>query len=177
MAPVEEKQTEEPVVVRMRNRGGSAAPAPQATPLQPTIHEEEKEEKEEKEEMANSTVHQALFRGMGVLQEGETSEETEEIRKLNSQMDHLNDYMGKVEERLKEHNKKMMETLEHQKAEREKRRRSFHERLQTNQQEDDDFQKQMAAILGRVNNMRNRASVYDIVSQMEVPKVNLNAQT
>lgn len=48
--------------------------------------------------------------------------------------------------------------------------------MQTNQQEDDDFQKQMAAILGRVNNMRNRASVYDIVSQMEVPKVNLNAQ-
>ena len=50
-----------------------------------------------------------------------------EIRKLDSQLDHLNDYMSKMEERLKLHNEKLMETLRHQKEEREKRRRSFHE--------------------------------------------------
>ncbi|VDM45115.1 unnamed protein product [Toxocara canis] len=35
--------------------------------------------------------------------------------------------MGKVEERIKAHNDKLMDTLKHQKEEREKRRRSFHE--------------------------------------------------
>lgn len=50
-----------------------------------------------------------------------------EIRKLDSQLDHLSEYMDKVEERLKAHNEKLMETLKQQKEEREKRRRSFHE--------------------------------------------------
>ncbi|RCN23700.1 hypothetical protein ANCCAN_30613, partial [Ancylostoma caninum] len=68
----------------------------------------------------------ALQRGLEALQEN-CSEETEEIRKLDSQLDHLNDYMSKMEERLKLHNEKLMETLRHQKEEREKRRRSFHE--------------------------------------------------
>jgi hypothetical protein len=35
--------------------------------------------------------------------------------------------MDKVEERLKEHNDKLMETLRQQREDREKRRRSFHE--------------------------------------------------
>lgn len=35
--------------------------------------------------------------------------------------------MDKVEERLKAHNAKLMETLKQQKEERERRRRSFHE--------------------------------------------------
>lgn len=35
--------------------------------------------------------------------------------------------MDRVEERLKQHNAKLMETLNQQKEEREKRRRSFHE--------------------------------------------------
>lgn len=50
-----------------------------------------------------------------------------EIRRLDSQLDHLNHYMDKVEERIKAHNEKLMDTLKHQREEREKRRRSFHE--------------------------------------------------
>ncbi|VDK46833.1 unnamed protein product [Cylicostephanus goldi] len=79
----------------------------------------------------NGSPNTAIQRGLEALQEN-CSEETEasyipEIRKLDSQLDHLNDYMSKMEERLKLHNEKLMETLRHQKEEREKRRRSFHE--------------------------------------------------
>ncbi|RCN35245.1 hypothetical protein ANCCAN_18886 [Ancylostoma caninum] len=113
----------------------------------------------------------ALQRGLEALQEN-CSEETEEIRKLDSQLDHLNDYMSKMEERLKLHNEKLMETLRHQKEEREKRRRSFHERMTQNQAEDTAFQQQMASILNRVDSVRNRQSIFDIVNNMDIPKVN-----
>ena len=46
---------------------------------------------------------------------------------MDCQLDHLNHYMDKVEERIKAHNEKLMDTLKHQREEREKRRRSFHE--------------------------------------------------
>lgn len=46
---------------------------------------------------------------------------------MDTQLDHLNKYMERVEERLKAHNDKLMETLRQQREEREKRRQSFHE--------------------------------------------------
>ncbi|EPB80539.1 hypothetical protein ANCCEY_00436 [Ancylostoma ceylanicum] len=116
----------------------------------------------------------ALQRGLEALQEN-CSEETEEIRKLDSQLDHLNDYMSKMEERLKLHNEKLMETLRHQKEEREKRRRSFHERMTQNQAEDTAFQQQMASILNRVDSVRNRQSIFDIVNNMDIPKLEFHA--
>ncbi|KAJ1369050.1 hypothetical protein KIN20_030430 [Parelaphostrongylus tenuis] len=109
--------------------------------------------------------------GLDVLQEN-CSEETEEIRKLDSQLDHLNDYMTRMEERIKLHNEKLMETLRHQKEEREKRRRSFHERMTQNQAEDTAFQQQMASILNRVDSVRNRQSIFEIVNKMDIPKIN-----
>ncbi|VDL74630.1 unnamed protein product [Nippostrongylus brasiliensis] len=112
----------------------------------------------------------AVLRGLEALQEN--SEDIEEIRKLDSQLDHLNDYMSKMEERLKLHNEKLMETLRHQKEEREKRRRSFHERMTQNRAEDTAFQQQMATILNRVDSVRNRQSIYDIVNNMDIPKAN-----
>ncbi|KJH42879.1 hypothetical protein DICVIV_11116 [Dictyocaulus viviparus] len=118
-----------------------------------------------------SEVKSAVQRGLDVLQEN-CSEETDEIRKLDSQLDHLNDYVSKMEERLKVHNEKLMETLRHQKEEREKRRRSFHERMTQNQAEDTAFQQQMASILSRVDSVRNRQSIHDIVNKMDIPKVN-----
>ncbi|KAL6724781.1 hypothetical protein Aduo_019638 [Ancylostoma duodenale] len=119
----------------------------------------------------NGGAQNVLQRGLEALQEN-CSEETEEIRKLDSQLDHLNDYMSKMEERLKLHNEKLMETLRHQKEEREKRRRSFHERMTQNQAEDTAFQQQMASILNRVDSVRNRQSIFDIVNNMDIPKVN-----
>uniref|UniRef100_A0AC34QQS5 Uncharacterized protein n=2 Tax=Panagrolaimus sp. JU765 TaxID=591449 RepID=A0AC34QQS5_9BILA len=85
----------------------------------------------------------------------EVEEQNEEIRKLDSQLDHLNDYMDKMEERLRVHNEKMTQMLKEQREEREKRRQSFHERMQQNKQEDDEFHQQLAALLGRVNMARN----------------------
>lgn len=100
-----------------------------------------------RERNVNAAAHSALARGIEALNEGEVTEETEgqydvcgmnkpnelfvEIRKLDTQLDHLNDYMTKMEERLKAHNDRMMETLKQQKEEREKRRRSFHEVLKS----------------------------------------------
>lgn len=122
----------------------------------------------------NGTSLAVLQRGLEALNEvsPEVDDNIEEIRKLDSQLDHLNHYMDKVEERIKAHNAKLMDTLKHQREEREKRRRSFHERLAVTQQEDDDFQKQLSSILNRVDISKNRASVYDIISNMEIPKMN-----
>lgn len=121
---------------------------------------------------SNGDSHAVLHRGLEVLNETEMDEGSEEIRKLDSQLDHLNHYMDKVEERIKAHNEKLMDTLRQQKEEREKRRRSFHERIAQNQQEDDDFQRQISTLLNRVDISKNRASMYDIISHMEVPKTN-----
>ncbi|XGW28914.1 hypothetical protein V3C99_008595, partial [Haemonchus contortus] len=112
----------------------------------------------------------ALQRGLEALQEN--SEDIDEIRKLDTQLDHLNDYVTKMEERLKLHNEKLMEQLRQQKEEREKRRRSFHERMTQNQAEDTAFQEQMMSILGRVDSVRNRQSIFDIVNNMDIPRVN-----
>jgi len=98
-----------------------------------------------------------LRRTMGALYElnPELEESTEEIRKLDSQLDNLNTYMDRVEERLKDHNDKLMETLKQQREDREKRRQSFHERLEASRQEDDDFQRQLNEVLSRVDVSRN----------------------
>uniref|UniRef100_A0A0N4ZZG3 Uncharacterized protein n=1 Tax=Parastrongyloides trichosuri TaxID=131310 RepID=A0A0N4ZZG3_PARTI len=114
-----------------------------------------------------------LSRTMDVLHETDplVDEGNEEIKRLDSQLDHLNEYMDKVEQRLREHSDKLLATLKEQKEEREKRRRSFHERIQTTQQEDDDFQERLNSLLTRVDISKNRASVYDIISNMEIPKV------
>lgn len=69
--------------------------------------------------------------------------------------------MDRVEERLKEHNNRLQQMLKEQKEEREKRRQSFHERMQTNRQEDDDFQSQLAQLLNRVDMSRRRATVVE----------------
>ncbi|KAL7079184.1 hypothetical protein ACQ4LE_001087 [Meloidogyne hapla] len=84
----------------------------------------------------------------------ELEDSHEEIRKLDSQLDHLNEYMDKVEERIKVHNDKLMETLKQQKEDREKRRQSFHERLEIGRHEDEDFQKQLHSVLNRVDSIR-----------------------
>uniref|UniRef100_A0A0K0F4G5 BBP1_C domain-containing protein n=1 Tax=Strongyloides venezuelensis TaxID=75913 RepID=A0A0K0F4G5_STRVS len=114
-----------------------------------------------------------LSRTMDVLHETDpiVDEGNEEIKRLDSQLDHLNEYMDKVEKRLREHSDKLLATLKEQKEEREKRRRSFHERLQSNQQEDNDFQERLNSLLTRVDISKNRSSVYDIISNMEIPKV------
>ncbi|PAV65007.1 hypothetical protein WR25_08335 isoform B [Diploscapter pachys] len=117
----------------------------------------------------NASAHAALARGLEALNEGELGEETEEFRKLDSQIDLLNNYMTKMEEKLKVHNDKIMETLKQQKEEREKRRRSFHERMTQNQSEDNEFRKQMENIMKRVDSVRKRQST------AEVPPLNGHA--
>ncbi|CAB3400063.1 unnamed protein product [Caenorhabditis bovis] len=111
-----------------------------------------------REKNVNSQAHSALARANEVLNEGDITEETEEIRKLDSQLDHLNDYMSKMEERIKAHSDRMMETLRQQKEEREKRRRSFHERMSQNQSEDEEFKKQITNILKRVESVKKPAT-------------------
>ena len=42
------------------------------------------------------------------------------------------------------------------------------------QQEDNDFQQQLTAILGQVDKQRNRQSIYEMIKGMEVPKAEDN---
>ncbi|KAK6112375.1 hypothetical protein QQG55_47445 [Brugia pahangi] len=150
-------------VVRMRNRPLSKIQ--QQVTTNGTVPERNENNK-------NSSLA-VLQHGLEVLNEITPEDDgNEEIRRLDSQLDHLNHYMDKVEERIKAHNEKLMDTLKHQREEREKRRRSFHERIALNQQEDDDFQRQISTLLSRVDISKNRASMYDIISQMEIPKPN-----
>ncbi|TKR81894.1 hypothetical protein L596_015693 [Steinernema carpocapsae] len=121
----------------------------------------------------------ALMRGMEALHElpPDLEDGNEEIRKLDTQLDHLSDYMSKLEDRLSKHHSKMMETLERNKSEREKKRQSFHERMLSTQQEDDEFQRQLSSLLNRVDVSRNRMSVYDMINGMEVPKTSENGSS
>lgn len=156
--------TEESVpVVRMRNK-----------PPLSQIQQEATTNGTAPDAIGNSNNSRSVLqRGLDVLNEITPEDDgSEEIRKLDSQLDHLNHYMDKVEERIKAHNEKLMDTLRQQREEREKRRRSFHERIAQNQQEDDDFQRQISTLLNRVDISKNRASMYDIISQMEIPKAN-----
>lgn len=150
-------------VVRMRNKPFSQIQKQSTT--SGTISEANENNK--------SSALAVLKHGLEVLNEITPEDDgNEEIRRLDSQLDHLNHYMDKVEERIKAHNEKLMDTLKHQKEEREKRRRSFHERIALNQQEDDDFQRQISTLLSRVDISKNRASMYDVINQMEIPKSN-----
>uniref|UniRef100_A0A914GTU2 Uncharacterized protein n=1 Tax=Globodera rostochiensis TaxID=31243 RepID=A0A914GTU2_GLORO len=113
-----------------------------------------------------------LQRTMGALHEmnPELEDNQEEIRKLDSQLDHLSDYMDRVEERLKAHNDKLMETLRQQREDREKRRRSFQERLEQSRQEDDEFQQQLSSVLSRMDSVRNKKMETD--GRMNAPAKN-----
>ncbi|EFO18965.2 hypothetical protein LOAG_09529 [Loa loa] len=150
-------------VVRMRNRPLSQIQQQARTNgITPEANENNK-----------SSSLAVLQHGLEVLNEMTPEDDgNDEIRRLDSQLDHLNHYMDKVEERIKVHNEKLMDTLRHKREEREKRRRSFHERIALNQREDDDFQRQISTLLSRVDISKNRASMYDIISQMEIPKSN-----
>lgn len=77
----------------------------------------------------NEIAQNALARAMNTIYEptAELADNDEEIRRLDNQLDHLNEYMAKVEQRLTAHNEKLKQTLQQQREDREKRRRSFHE--------------------------------------------------
>uniref|UniRef100_A0AC35TYI9 Uncharacterized protein n=1 Tax=Rhabditophanes sp. KR3021 TaxID=114890 RepID=A0AC35TYI9_9BILA len=121
----------------------------------------------------DGSTHSLIGRTMGILQETdpEHEESSEEIRRLDSQLDHLNEYMNKVEKRLRDHSDKLIATLQEQREEREKRRQSFHERIATAEQEDTDYKARLGQLLNRVDVSKNRASIYDIISTMEMPIV------
>ncbi|KAI6241849.1 hypothetical protein M3Y99_00287200 [Aphelenchoides fujianensis] len=139
--------------VQMRNKANGAAAKP------PTNGHAAAPPAAEKPTV-NGAAQSALERAMGTLHETsvENEDNNEEIRRLDNQLDHLNEYICKVEERLNAHNAKLRETLKQQREDREKRRQSFHERLETNRAEDDEFQKQLAAVLNQVNLSRRQSA-------------------
>ncbi|KAI6206222.1 hypothetical protein M3Y94_00883200 [Aphelenchoides besseyi] len=145
-SPKVESETNETTTprVQMRAKSNGAAAKP---PVNTTTNGQQANEK-----TVNDVALNALERAMGTLHETspETEDNNEEIRRLDNQLDHLNEYINKVEERLNAHNAKLRETLKQQREDREKRRQSFHERLETNRQEDDEFQKQLNALLNQI---------------------------
>uniref|UniRef100_A0A5S6R3R8 Uncharacterized protein n=1 Tax=Trichuris muris TaxID=70415 RepID=A0A5S6R3R8_TRIMR len=101
---------------------------------------------------------EAVRRGLTTLAETEIEENLSEIRKLDSQIDHLNDYMAKVERRNSELNDRLQTFLESQRKERAQRRASFYQRQQESREEEAEFNSQVQAMLVRCQQARNRAN-------------------
>ncbi|CDW55912.1 UPF0184 domain containing protein [Trichuris trichiura] len=106
----------------------------------------------------NGNGFDAVRRGLTTLAETEIEENLSEIRKLDSQIDHLNDYIAKVERRNSELNDRLQTFLESQRKERAQRRASFYQRQQESREEEAEFNSQVQAMLMRCQQARNRAN-------------------
>ncbi|KFD70636.1 hypothetical protein M514_12676 [Trichuris suis] len=108
--------------------------------------------------VASGNGFEAVRRGLTTLAETEIEENLSEIRKLDSQIDHLNDYIAKVERRNSELNDRLQTFLESQRKERAQRRASFYQRQQESREEEAEFNSQVQAMLMRCQQARNRAN-------------------
>ncbi|KRZ78207.1 hypothetical protein T10_698, partial [Trichinella papuae] len=104
----------------------------------------------------NSTAdsHEVIRRGLATLAETDLEENMTEIKKLDSQIDHLNDYMAKVERRNSELTGRLQSFLQSQKEERDKRRASFYQRQQESEAAQIEFNNQVRAMLMRCQQAR-----------------------
>jgi len=100
--------------------------------------------------------HAAVQRGLDILAETDLDNNSEEIKKLDTQIDHFNSYLDKFEARNEELNKKLNLLLTSQKEERVKRLASFQQKELENRAESDALEGQMRALLNRCHQARVR---------------------
>jgi len=110
--------------------------------------------------------HAAIQRGLDLLAETDLDNNLEEIKKLDSQIDHFNSYLDRFEARNNELNKKLNTLLESQKEERLKRRASFQQKEIENRAESDALENQMRALLNRCHQAR-KVSLPEYVQQAD----------
>lgn len=109
----------------------------------------------------NASAQLALQRTLEILKGAEVDTSVEEMRKLDSQIDHFNSYLDKFEAKNNELNQRLNELLETQKGERERRRASFQQRETENREQAQELEVQMQALLNRCHASR-RVTVADI---------------
>jgi len=106
--------------------------------------------------------HAALHRGLEALAGTETSQNIEEIKKLDSQLDHFNKYLDKFEKKNNELTDRLTGLLKTQKEERVKRRASFMQKEEELKAEQDTFENQLKQMFAKCAQMR-RASAAPVM--------------
>uniref|UniRef100_A0A915JY37 Uncharacterized protein n=1 Tax=Romanomermis culicivorax TaxID=13658 RepID=A0A915JY37_ROMCU len=104
----------------------------------------------------NATAQAALQRSLNLLKDMDADPNIEEIKKLDSQIDHFNNYLDKFEAKNNELNKKLNELLEAQKEERLKRKASFEQREMEYKEQSNSLRDQMQALLSRCHVARGK---------------------
>lgn len=110
----------------------------------------------------NASAQAVLQRGLEVLKESEVDNSIEEIKKLDSQIDHFNNYLDKFEARNKALNEKLNNILETQKEERLKRRASFQQKEAEYKEQNEALEDQMRALLNRCHQARRISAAPDV---------------
>jgi chromosome segregation ATPase len=105
-----------------------------------------------------SNGHAAIQRGLEVLAEQELDQNMEEIKKLDTQLDHFNKYLDTFEKKNNELTERLQHMLKNQREERLKRRSSFLQREEEHKAEQNSFESQINTMLSRCAQSR-RTSV------------------
>jgi len=137
---------EPPPIIRMRNTAANMNGQQQDADLH----------------QATLNGHAALHRGLEALAGTETSQNIEEIKKLDSQLDHFNKYLDKFEKKNNELTDRLTGLLKTQKEERVKRRASFMQKEEELKAEQDTFENQLKQMFAKCAQMR-RASAAPVL--------------
>jgi len=137
-APELELEVEEAPVIRMRNTANMNANT--------------------NGQQASLNGHAAVQRGLEVLAETESVQTNEEIKKLDTQLDHFNKYLDKFEKKNSELTERLSTMLKQQKEERVKRRASFMQREEELKVEQDTFENQLKNMFAKCAQMRRTSA-------------------
>jgi len=102
--------------------------------------------------------HAAIQRGLEVLAEQEMDQNLEEIKKLDTQLDHFNKYLDTFEKKNNELTERLTTVIKTQREDRMKRRASFMQREEEYKAQQNSFENQVTNMLSRCAQSR-RTSV------------------
>jgi len=109
-------------------------------------------------QQASINGHAAVQRGLEALADTEAAQNNEEIKKLDTQLDHFNKYMDKFEKKNSELTERLSTLLQSQKEERLKRRASFMQREEEMKTEQDSFDNQLKNMFAKCAQMRRNTA-------------------
>jgi len=138
VAVIEAEAEEPPPVVRMRNTPAAMADL--------------------NGQQVSINGHAAVARGLELLAETEMSQNNEEMKKLDTQLDHFNKYLDKFEKKNSELTDRLTNLLQNKKEERVKRRASFMQKEEELKQEQDSFESQMRTMFAKCAQMRRTSA-------------------
>jgi len=111
----------------------------------------------------------AIQRGIEVLAEQELDQNLEEIKKLDTQLDHFNQYLDSFEKKNNELTERLSNMIKTQREERIKRRSSFMQREEEYKAQQNSFENQVSNILTRcAQSRRTSVPVFDSGTQQSI---------